>query len=164
MTDPKTPTPAQSQTESVTTGRWTRRLLVLSLGLNLLIAGLAIGAFWRDGPGRGSRDFGFGPMSQAMNHEDRMALRDAFLERHPDARSDRRAMRAHFETLIAALRAEPFDEAALETAVAAITTRNAELLATGQSLMTDHLKQMSAAERAGFADRLEKGLRRMRGQ
>ena len=45
MTDPVT-VPEASRKR---TGGWIKALLVVSLGLNLLIAGLAAGAFLRDG-------------------------------------------------------------------------------------------------------------------
>jgi uncharacterized membrane protein len=162
MTDPVTPPPAAAAPP--TSGRWMRILLVLSLTANLLIVGLAAGAAWRHGGERGGRDFGFGPLTEAMSFTDRKALRDAFLEKHPDARAERRAMRADFEALIVALRAEPFDAAAVESAVATIARRNAELLETGRNLVVAHLAAMTAEERAAFADRLEKGLRRKGGR
>ncbi len=162
MTDPVTPAPEAAKPP--TPGRWIRVALVLSLGLNLLIVGLAAGAAWRHGGDRGGRDFGFGPLTEALSFTDRKALRDTFLERHPDARAERRAMRADFEALTKVLRADPFDPAALEAAVAVIARRNADLLETGRDLVVERLKAMNAAERAAFADRLEKGLHRMGGR
>lgn len=141
-------------------GRWTKVLLAVSLALNLLIVGLAVGSVLRDGPPRGGRDFGLGPISEALSHNDRMALRRAFLVRHPEARTDRREMRAEFDVLLAALRAEPFDPAALDQALQAVARRNADLLATGRELVAERLKAMDGAERADFADRLESGLRK----
>jgi uncharacterized membrane protein len=155
MTDPASPNlPAQPR-------RWTRVLLAVSLALNLLVAGLAVGAMVRGGPAPGGRDFGLGPLSEALSREDRKALREAFLDLHPDVRAGRRAMRADFDTLLAALRADPFDPAALDAALETIARRNTELLETGRGLVAARLKTMDASARAEFADRLEKGLRRM---
>ncbi len=70
-------------------------------------------------------------------------------------------MRADFDTLLTALRADPFDPAALDAALETIAERNADLLETGRGLVAERLKAMDAAARADFADRLEKGLRRM---
>ena len=70
------------------------------------------------------------------------------------------AARAEFATLLDALRADPFDPAALTAALTAIETRNAERLDLGRSLIETRLIGMSAAERRAFADRLEKGLKR----
>lgn len=156
MTDPAT---SQSAAPA-SAGRWTKILLAASLALNLLVVGLAVGSVLRDGPPRGGRDFGLGPISEALSHGDRKTLRRAFLERHPEARTDRREMRAEFDVLLAALRAEPFDPAALDQALQAVARRNADLLATGRELVAERLKAMDGAERADFADRLEDGLRR----
>lgn len=130
--------------------------LAVSLALNLGIAGMVGGVMLRDGPPHRGRDFGLGPLSEALSREDRKAMRDAFVERHPDIRGDRRAMRAEFDALVAALRAEPFDPAALDEALAAIAARNQALLDTGRELVAERLKAMDAEGRAAFAERLEK--------
>lgn len=156
-----TDTPPPSAAAPASGRRWTRVLLGVSLGLNLLILGLAVGEVLGDGPGRGGRDFGLGPLSEALSHADRKALRDAFLERHPEARADRRAVRAEFEALAAALRAQPYDAAAVDTALEAIARRGIDLLNTGRDLMAERLQAMSPEDRAAFADRLEQGLKRL---
>ncbi len=166
MTDPATPPmppapPPPPPPPPRPAGRGIKIALAVSLALNLLVAGLAVGAMLRGGPAPGGRDFGLGPLSEALSREDRSALREAFLNRHPDARAERRAMRAEFDTLLAALRAEPFDPAALDAALQAIAQRNTELLETGRGLVAARLKAMDAEARAAFADRLEDGLRRM---
>ena len=139
--------------------RGNRRLkiaLALSLAFNLCIVGVICGVMLRDGPPRGGRDFGLGPLSEALSHEDRRALRKAFVARHPDIRDAKRQMRAEFDAVVAALRADPFDPAALDGALAAIAARNQSLLDTGRELVAERLKAMTAEERAAFADRLEK--------
>ena len=139
--------------------RGNRRLkiaLALSLAFNLCIIGVICGVMLRDVPPRGGRDFGLGPLSEALSHEDRRALRKAFVARHPDIRDAKRQMRAEFDAVVAALRADPFDPAALDGALAAIAVRNQLLLDTGRELVAERLKAMTAKERAAFADRLEK--------
>lgn len=157
MTDPVPPTPSPGPAP----GRWIRVALALSLALNLLVVGIAVGAMLRDGPAPGGRDFGLGPLSEALSREDRKALRAAFLDRHPDIRAERRAMRAQFDDLLAVLRADPFDPTALDAALEAIARRNADLLDTGRGLVAERLKAMDAGDRADFADRLERNLRKM---
>jgi uncharacterized membrane protein len=134
--------------------------LAVSLALNLAVAGLAAGAFLRDGPPHGARDLGLGPLSEALSREDRKALRKAFVDRRPDVSGDRQGMRSDFNALLAVLRADPFDPAALDAAIQTIAARNADLLATGRDLVAERLKSMTADERTAFADRLEQALPR----
>jgi uncharacterized membrane protein len=130
-------------------------LLAASLALNVGIAGVVGGAMLRDGPPGGGRDFGMGPLSDALSKDDRKALRKSFVDHHPDIRGDRREMRAEFDAVVVALRAEPFDPAALDQALAAVAGRNQALLDSGRLLVAERLKAMSPGDRAAFADRLE---------
>jgi uncharacterized membrane protein len=135
--------------------------LALSVALNLAVAGLAVGAWLGDGPRKGMpRDLSFGPFSEALSDADRRALRQGLIERAGEFRTARAAARAEFETLVATLRADPFDPAAMTTALAAIEARNAERLELGRSLIEARLIAMTGEERQAFADRLEKGLGR----
>jgi uncharacterized membrane protein len=141
--------------------RWMKIALVVSVALNLSVAGLVLGAWLGDGPHKGMpRDLSFGPFSDALNDADRRALRKDLMGRAGEFRSSREAARAEFVALLDALRAEPFDPAAMSSALTAIETRNAERLDLGRSLIETRLIGMSADERRAFADRLEKGLRR----
>lgn len=155
MTDQTPPSAA-----SVPTARWLKPALIVSVALNLAVAGLVLGAWLGDGPRRGMpRDMSFGPFSEALSDHDRRELRKALMDRAGEFRTSRDAARAEFETLLAALRADPFDPNAMKSALAAIETRNAERLQLGRSLIETRLIQMSAEDREAFADRLERGLR-----
>jgi uncharacterized membrane protein len=105
------------------------------------------------------RDLGFGPFTEALSPEDHHALKEAIRADLPAFRAGREAAKAEFDTLLTALRAEPFDLAAVNTAMSAIVDRNAERLAKGQDLLAARIKAMSPADRLAFADRLEKALR-----
>lgn len=168
MIDPQTPKPQTSDTAppppnaapSPSGASWIKIALAVSVALNLAVAGLAAGAFLKDGPGRGMpKDLSFGPFSDALNGEDRRALRTAVKDRMPSFRESRAEARAEFATLLGALRASPFDEAALQSALAAIKTRNANRLELGRSLIEARILQMSQVERLAFAERLENGLK-----
>lgn len=152
-----TPTPAPA--------RWLRGTLFVSLAVNLLVAGLVAGAVWRGG-GRpmAMHDPGFGPFEAALDQTDRAALRRAFLARSGELGSPRREMRARMEAFLAALRAEPFDRAALAQAMEAAAAHTEARLHLGQTLMVDHLAALPADGRAAFADRLEAALRHGRGK
>lgn len=139
--------------------RWMKIVLALSLALNLAVAGLALGAFLKDGPRRGMpRDLSFGPFTEAFSADDRRALREAFRERVPSFREERAAARADFAALVAALRADPVDPAALTAALEAIETRTTARMALGRSLIEARLLAMTPAERRAYADRLDRGL------
>ena len=159
MSDPQTPVPPASP--GPTTSRGVKIALALSVALNLAVAGLAVGAWLGEGPRKGMpRDMSFGPFSEALDDSDRKAIRRALLDRVGEFRAQREAAQAEFQILLTALRADPFDPAAMRTALASIETRNAERLQLGRTLIETRLIEMSPKERAAFADRLEKGLRR----
>lgn len=142
------------------TARGVKIALALSVALNLAVAGLAVGAWLGDGPHRGMpRDMSFGPFSEALDDDDRRAIRKTLMARLGEFREQRDAARAEFDTLLGALRADPFDAAALKAALAALEARNAERLELGRSLIETRLIEMTPEERAEFADRLEKGLK-----
>ena len=134
-----------------------------SLALNLLILGVVGGALIKGPPHMRPdmvRDLGFGPFTEALDEGDRAALRKAFKDRAPDLRTARHTMRADFAALLAALRADPFDPVALESALARQSVRSAERLALGQQLLRDRLAEMTVDARRAFADRLEASLTR----
>lgn len=160
MSDPQTTTPPPV-TPAPSTTRGVKIALALSVALNLAVAGLVAGAWMGDGPHRGMpRDMSFGPFSAALDSDDRRAIRRALMERLGEFREQRAAAQAEFETLLTALRADPFDAGALKSALAALEARNAERLELGRSLIETRLIEMSPEERAAFADRLEQGLKR----
>ena len=138
-------------------------LLAASLALNLAVVGVVGGVML--GGGKGSRDalvrdLGFGLFTEALTPQDRLALRDRFLERRPGFRQERHAMRADLDAILAALRADPFDPAALDAVLTVQNTRLSERLDLGQALIRDFLVELSPAARAAFADRLEARLMR----
>lgn len=162
MTDlqpPLTPPPARSPL-------WMRILLALSLTLNLAVLGIVAGALLRDHDERRPmpvRDLGFGAFDDALSPDDRRELRRAFMDEGPDFRGARRAMRQDFAAILTALRADPFDPAALQTVLDRQNARGAEMLAFGQKLLSERVAAMDPAARLAFADRLEESLTRKRG-
>lgn len=137
--------------------RW-RIVLLASLGLNLLVVGLALGALW-GGPGRerppGMR--GIAPLVMALPEADRAALARAVDTRgRPDAR------RARFDALLAELRRDPFNPEAARAALAAQRELGARRMAQGEAALVARLAAMGAAERAAYADRLDEMISRKR--
>jgi uncharacterized membrane protein len=137
--------------------------LAVSVALNLGIAGLIGGIAWHGGPGgRGDmmvRDFGFGPFNDALSPEDRQALRQSVMDRAGDIRVARRQMQADGANILAALRAEPFDPAALAAVIDAQAGHLGERLKFGSDVIRDHILGLSPEARAAFADRLERRMR-----
>jgi len=158
MTDP---TPSPIVTPIDPSGRGLKIALAVSVALNLAVAGLAAGAWMKGGSSspRGESTMSFGAFSDVLSREDRRALRKALLANAPSFRAAREAAEAEFFTLVAALRAEPFDPAAVQTAFAAIAAQNAARLDLGRGLLEAHLIGMPAADRLAFADRMEARLR-----
>ena len=161
MTETVTPPPPSPPPATPKAGRKLRIALAVSVALNLLIVGLVAGAALRGGPpDRMVRDLDFGPFTEALTSEDRDALRRDFIRQAPDLRDMRRQMRDDFRSVLAALRADPFDAEALRDVVANQGDRMAARLALGQDLFLARIAAMTPAERAAFADRLEHRLER----
>lgn len=139
-------------------GRWKTWALVASLGLNLFVVAAVLGAGLRHH--REGRGVGFGPFTAALTHEDREALRDAFLAAAPDFRDRRREMAADMARLAAVLRQEPWNPAEAEAVLVRQGERAEERFALGRSLFLERLGQMTPAARAALADRIERGMAR----
>jgi uncharacterized membrane protein len=158
-TGPATPPPIVPQGSG--SARWIKIALAISVALNLAVAGLAAGAWMREGRDRGMpRDMSFGPFTEALSDADRREMRRALLDRMPSFREARQELRADLAALVTSLRAVPFDPAATEQALSAISRRAADRLDLGRDLMAERISAMSDAERQAFADRLERGLKR----
>ena len=150
---PPTPTP----------GRGVRIALAVSLALNLGVAGLVGGLFLEGGPGGHDgmvRDLGFGPFDAALRPEDRDALRKNLRSRAGDVQAAGRAMRGDATAILLALRASPFDKAALSGALSAQEQHLEMRLKLGNAVIGDFLTGLPDQERAEFADRYERHLRR----
>lgn len=154
--------PENGKTPGRTRG-WVRALLVLSLAFNLGIAGLAAGVWLGGGSesGHGSggrRDSGLGPLATAMGGEDWKAMRPAFVARNPDLKRGHAQLRADYDPLLLALRAEPFDQAAMQAALVTISQSNSHRLLSASEVIGDYLATLSDRDRAAYARRLEAAL------
>ncbi len=145
--------------------RWMRWTLIASLALNLAVLGVVVGAVVNhmsgDSPRPPSvRSLDLGAYSAALSPEDRRAMREAFRAEWPGLRQMRARQAETTAAILAALRADPFDAAALRAQLAAQRARVAEGHDLGQRLLMERLEAMTAPERAAFADRLEERLTR----
>ncbi len=154
-----TDTPQSARQTPPSSSRGLKIAFAISVALNLAVAGLVLGAWLHGGPWRGmGHDLSFGPFSEALNSEDRRAIGRAILADRASIREGREAAKAEFDSLLAALRADPHDPAALDAALSAIVARNAGRLEKGQALLHARIEEMSAPDRLAFADRLEGAL------
>ncbi len=136
-------------------------LLVLSLTANLVVVGIIAGRELREDDRRGS--------SRAvtwildMVPEDRRAMAEAhFAEARAklDTPDDDRG--ADLAVVLAAIRAEPYDPAELQSAMAALGASRAERWAVLRERLASLLGQFTPAERAAFAENFEDRMNRWR--
>ncbi len=143
---------------------WVRVLLGVSLALNLLVLGLIGGAMLRfggpDGMRTPPRSVG-AAMFRELPRADRRALRTGAGETH-DQRHVR--LKADAKALGAALRATPFDAAAMATLLEGHAKTRADFHISLQRAWLDRIATMSDAERYAYADRLERALNRPKGK
>ncbi|HCQ66250.1 MAG TPA: hypothetical protein DIU07_14350 [Rhodobacteraceae bacterium] len=144
---------------------WPRLLLVASLTLNVLVLSVVAGAHVRDGrdgrrappPDRAMlREGGFMPFFDAMPREARKRTAEAFREKTGGGKPDRAALAADFRGFVGALRAEPFAAEALAAVLEAQHDRAGARVSAGHTILVEQIAAMTPAERAGFADALEK--------
>lgn len=144
-------------------------LLFVSLALNLLVVGAFVGrALSPDAPFKRDRIAGpvrsvIGePFVRALTREDRAALLKDLGDQGPRIRENRESLRARFDAFLTALRSDPFQPDEVRRLLSeqrGVAQGRQEL---GEELLLNRLQDMSAEERAAYADRLEKNLRNIR--
>lgn len=145
------------------TRRWVRATLIASLALNLMILGVIGGAVLGNwgGPSRATPgEAAYGPYARALSDEDRAALRLEMRAAAPRLRENRTVVRQGFRDLLDALRAEPYAPSRVAAILEAQETRVRDHGQIWRGLMLQRLDTMTPEDRAAFADRLEKVLRR----
>lgn len=149
-----------ADTKPPRTRGWIRILLGVSLALNLAVIGLAVGAALRlGGPGADRRP----PppvgalLYRELPREDRRLLRS-----HAIGDRDTRHARRQADALAvdAALRATPFDRAALQAVLDRQAQHRIDRQRSVQRAWLERVSRMSAEDRAAYADRLQEALRR----
>ena len=142
-----------------------KRACLASLAVNVLVLGVIGGALLKGPPpppgGKDRiRDLSFGPFAGALEQADRDALRLDFMARSDGGQSLRDGLRRDMEAVLHALRATPFDPAALEAALAAQGARFSDQMGLGRQLLRDRIVALTPEARLRFADRLEDSLTR----
>lgn len=147
---------------------WMKILLVVSLALNLLVAGVFLGAVLRHdrdqkmGHDRTefSRDLSRTPFVAALDPGDRRDLARRLARSEGTLKENRAEIRDRFERLLAALRAEPFERAEVEELLEEQRKAGARRLKIGEDAILDRLAEMSPDARRAYADRLDRSLNR----
>lgn len=145
--------------------RWVKIALGVSLSINLLIVGLAVGTFSqvRKGDvGVRSAD-GTGAYTFALQPADRRKIGRGMYDHFQQSGDDRASIRKEYDRMVEILVAETFDRAAAEQIMARQSkiVDNRRMVAEG--LLLDQLEAMSLEEREKFAERLKEGARRRPG-
>ena len=141
---------------------WVRIVLIASLGLNLAVAGVAIGSKFKDR--RGDPDVGreISWIIRLAPDDKRKVAREHMARIRDELRESASEREQHLEGIVTAIRTDTFAEEALSAILAerrASAMRRQELV-HGQliSLMAG----FTTDERAVFADNLEEQLERLR--
>lgn len=144
--------------------RGVRILLFASLAINLLVVGLVVGAMAshryedRRHPPRLER--AGGPLTAALSRQDRRAVGRELREAYREKRPSRESIKAEFGAVITALQSDPYDPASVRAAVAQQMQRITRRADVGMDILLKRFDQMSVAERAAYAERLQKVLER----
>lgn len=150
--------------------RWMQVAFVLSLAVNLLVLGVVLGGLagrerLSDPLPRQMRALGNTPFVAALSGEDRAEFARAATDSARSLPTSRSEMRAHFQQLMAALLADPYDAGAVQRLFAEQSAHLAERQALGQRLLMDQLAEMTVPERREYVFRLRHNLARaVRGQ
>lgn len=153
-TTPKTKSPAKIKA--------LKTAFVVSLALNALVVGVIVGGAINGKRPQviGGYDLSLGPFGAALSREDRGKIRDDLRER-PELRLVTRAARdAAIKKFMDAVRADPYDDAALRALFEEQRALGATAMAAGQNALLDRLAEMTPEERALFADRAEQSIKR----
>lgn len=143
---------------------WVKGLLILSLTLNFLVAGVVVGGIIghekRPPHPPAPDELTFGPLTGAFSKEDRSAMRHAAEGSGTDFKAMRAMIRGDFERLVVALQADPWDEAAVRAVLTEMRARSLKRMDIGEQVMLERLQAMTPEERKQFAARLSDGVKR----
>lgn len=139
--------------------RWMPVFLVVSLALNLLVVGVAVGTVLRlKGGDHAKAPPGFGPaLYRALPKDDRKAMRGELAGLHKKGSKGRAQ---DFEALSQALRATPFNPVAVQVLLQQQAQATADLQQALQTQWLARVTAMSDDERQAYADRLQEVVRR----
>lgn len=133
-------------------------LLILSLAANFVIAGIVIGHSFRDGDRERGSDRVVNWIVEMLPEARRDFARAYFAEGQERIEAARAERITHLPEVVAALRAEPFDPAALERALETMFDRRNSSRTVIRERLISLLGELTPAERADFAAEFEQRL------
>lgn len=140
------------------TRRIWRVVLVISLALNIAVAGVltgtALSGRGKDGP-PARMTFAFGPLGRILDGKDRRAISEQMRRNGPRPLT-RGQMNRRLATLADALRADPFDPAGFAVMLDGLRDRTMQVQENAQGAFVAHLAGLTPERRAALADRLER--------
>ena len=144
--------------------RWA---LIVSLGVNLIVIGGAIGVFSRV-QGYFDRSPPAGPASlyvRALSHDSRRSLGQVMRQKngeqnHTAGHTHRQQFSQGYRDAIDLLRAEPFDQQALDRIMAEQAKFSQMRLNQARGVLVQHLASISAEQRRDYAATLEQMIKR----
>ena len=116
--------------------------LIVSVCVNLLLAGVMIGGRWH-GPG---------PWWKDVPEEARPIMKQAFESHKAEFDARRDAVRQARQKVADILKEDPIDQAALDQALADLSQQSQSIMQLGNTLMVEVAKQLSPDLRAQMAD------------
>jgi uncharacterized membrane protein len=139
--------------------RWVKPLLIISLAINLAVAGLVVGAVFGDK--RHSRNDsaiagGMRPYLSALPEAKRPMVRQKLQANRETLKMSRKRMREASQTIRHAIAADPFEAEALKRAFAGQRSLYNGLAEGSHDALVDIIGTMTDAERVAFLDRLKK--------
>ncbi len=140
------------------TPRWAKWLLIFSLVLNFVVAGLAIGAaikFHKYGHSHGGIAT-VGQIMRALPDDSKGAAREMLQAARPDLKALRADRRAVKSAVADAIEAVPFDAAAVEQAFAALREKDQIAKTSAHGVIVEILEVLSPEDRAAVAEGLRK--------
>lgn len=148
---------------------WAKVLLAVSLTLNLLVAGVIVGA-WVDrasergehGPrtARPAFDPAMGPFARTLPEPYRGRAYETLNAQAGDARANRAQLATQLSGMLEVLKTEPFDSEALDALLAAQAEGFNSRAMIGRAAVLEQIGAMSPQERAELAERMERGFQR----
>jgi Spy/CpxP family protein refolding chaperone len=116
--------------------------LIVSLCVNLLLAGVMVGGRWHHD----------GPWWRQVPEEARPIMKQAFESHKAEFDARRDAVRQARQKVADILKAEPIDQAALDQALVELSQRSQSIMQLGNTMMVEVAKELTPELRAQVAD------------